>query len=92
MTWETVVGGALTGISNFVNSFVDIIGSALNPAAVEGIIALLCIGIIIRLVDTAPKIPGKIIDKVSQRRKRRDEHDDDDDDDGWEYIRVRRRK
>ena len=83
MTWETVVGGALTGISNFVNSFVNIIGGSLNPAAIEGIVALLLIGLIIRLVDNAPKIPGKIVEHLKKKKE---------DDDEYEYIMVRRKK
>jgi len=84
MTWESIVLGALQGISNFVDSMISIIGGSLNPLAVEGIIALFCIGVIIRLIDNAPKIPGKIAERV---RKRRDEDDDE-----YEYIRVRRQR
>lgn len=78
----------VNGIGQFANSLIEIIGGSLNADAVEGIIALFCIGIIIRLVDTAPKIPGKVWEKVSQGRKRRD----DDDEDDYEYIRVRRQR
>ncbi len=84
MTWESIVLGALQGISNFANSLINLIGGALNPAAVEGILALFAIGIIIRLVDVAPRIPGKIVKRIKKKRK-------DDDEDEWEYIRVRRR-
>lgn len=82
MTWESIVLGALQGISNFVNSFIGIIGGVLNPAAVEGILALFAIGILIRLIDNAPKIPGKIVERIKKKK---------DDEDEWEYIRVRRR-
>ncbi len=87
MSWESVVGGALQGISNFANSLVSILTGSLNPAAVEGIIALFCLAVIIRIIDGVPKIPGKVLDKISQRRK-----DRDDDDDDYEYIKVRRQK
>lgn len=83
MTWETIVEGALQGFSDFVNSFVDIIGGSLNPTAIEGITALTAIGFIIRLVDVAPKIPRKILDEIERRR---------DDDDDFEYIKVRRQR
>lgn len=84
MTWESIVLGALQGISNFANSLINIVTGSLNPLAVEGIIALFCIGVIIRLIDNAPKIPGKIAERIKKRK--------DDDEDEWEYIRVRRRK
>jgi hypothetical protein len=83
VTWETIVEGALQGFSDFVNSFVDIIGGSLNPTAIEGITALTAIGFIIRLVDVAPKIPRKILDEIERRR---------DDDDDFEYIKVRRQR
>jgi len=83
VTWETVIGGALTGISDFVYSFVNIITGSLNPAAIEGIVALIGIGIVIRLVDVAPKIPRKILDEIERRR---------DGDDDFEYIKVRRQR
>jgi len=84
MTWESIVLGALQGISNFAETLINLIGGALNPAAVEGIIALFAIGIAIRLIDNAPKIPGKIVERIKKRR--------DEDDDEWEYVRRRRRK
>ncbi len=83
MTWESVIGGALQGISNFVTTLVSVIGGSLNSAAIEGIIALTAVGFIIRLVDVGPKIPGKIAERVKKKK---------DDDDEWEYIRVRRRE
>ncbi len=87
MSWESVIGGALQGISNFAGSLVSILTGSLSAATIEGIIGLLFIGVIIRLVDGAPKIPGKILEKISENRKRRD-----DDDDDYEYIRVRRQR
>lgn len=78
-----IVEDVIIGIGNFANTLISIITGSLNPAAVEGIIALFLLGIVIRLIDGAPKIPGKIAERV---RKRRDEDDDE-----WEYIRVRRR-
>ena len=88
MTWESVIGGALQGISNFVNSFVSIIGGCLNPAAVEGILALGAIAIIIGILDGNIRIgvPKVKIPKIPKRKK---DHDDEDE---WEYIRVRRRR
>jgi hypothetical protein len=55
------------------------LGRSLPPEAVEGIVALLFIGIIIRLVDVGPKVPRKILKKITR--------EDED-----EYVLVRRRK
>lgn len=85
MSWESIVLGVLQGFSNFAYSLINIITGSLNPAATEGIIALIGIGIVIRLIDGVPKIPGKIIDKVKKRRE-------EDDEDAYEYIRVRRQR
>ena len=80
MTWESIVLGALQGFSNFVTTLTSLIGGSVNPAATEGIIALIGIGAAIRIINGAPKIPGKIAERVRKK-----------DDDEWEYIRVRRR-
>jgi len=83
MTWESIIGGALTGFSNFVYQFCDIVGGSLNPTVIEGVLALGAIGIVIQILEgkikiSAPKLP---------KPKRRDEDDEDE----YEYIRVRRR-
>ena len=82
MTWETVIGGALQGISNFVQSLVSIVGGSFTPEAGEGIIALFAIGFLIRLFDggrsSLPKLP-----KLPKKKE---------DDDEYEYIMVRRKK
>jgi len=78
-----IIEDVIIGIGNFANTLISIITGSLNPAATEGIIALIGIGIAIRLINGAPKIPGKIVERVRKR---------EDDEDEWEYIRVRRRK
>jgi len=82
MTWESIVSNSLTGISNFVQSLVSIIGGSLNPAAVEGIIALAALGVVIRLIDNAPKIHGKIVERIKKK----------EDDEEYEYVMIRRKK
>ena len=83
MTWESVIGGALSGISNFINSFISIIGGALNPAAVEGLIALFAISIIYRICQGGVRIPGKIAERVKKMK---------DDDEEFEWVMTRRKK
>lgn len=78
MTWETIIENALQGISNFVTSFVSIIGSSLNPAAVEGLIAIFAIVLIYRVAQGGVKIP---------QLKHKDEDDEE-----YEYVMIRRRK
>jgi len=51
MSWVEVVGGALTGISNFFYDFGSVLGGALTPATVEGIVGLFFISIILRIVN-----------------------------------------
>ncbi len=79
-----IIEDVIIGIGNFANTLISIITGSLNPLALEGIIALIGLGIAIRLIDNAPKIPGKIVERIKKRR--------DEDDDEWEYVRRRRRK
>ena len=51
MSWVEVVGGALTGISNFFYDLGSVLGGALTPATVEGLIGLAAISIILRIVN-----------------------------------------
>ncbi len=85
MTWESIVLGALQGVSSFVNSITSVIGGAINPAAVEGILALFALSIIYRLFQGDIKLPKIKIPKLKHTKE-------DDDDDEYEYIRVRRRR
>ncbi len=85
MTWETVIGGALQGISNFAYTLISIITGSLTPATIEGILGLIGIGIIIRLIDVGPKIPGKVIERIKKEKGK-------DDDEEWEYVMIRRKK
>ncbi len=79
-----IIEDVIVGIGNFANTLISIITGSLNPLALEGIIALIGIGIAIRLINGAPKIPGKIVERIRKERE--------DDEDEWEYIRVRRRR
>ena len=51
----------LDSVLNFLNSFLEvflgILSSNLNSQAQEGIVALFCLGIVIRLINVRPKIP-----------------------------------
>ncbi len=85
MTWESIVLGALQGVSGFINSITSVIGGAINPAAVEGILALFALGIIYRLFQGDIELPKIKIPKPKRRKE-------DDDDDDYEYIRVKRRR
>lgn len=80
MTWESVISGSLRGISNFITSFISIIGGSINPQATEGLIAVFAVVIIYRIAQGGIRIPKS---KISKRK-------DEDDEDEWEYIRVRR--
>ena len=82
MTWESIVLGALQGFSNFVNSFVSLIGGSINAEAREGLIAVFAVVIIYRIAQGGIRIPKS---KISKRK-------DEDDEDEWEYIRVKRRR
>ncbi len=84
MSWLELAQSIVNGFGQFANNLISIFSGVLNPAAVEGIVALFCIAVIIRLVDVGPKIPGMIIERVKKRK--------DDDDDEFEYIMTRRRK
>ncbi len=83
MSWESIVLGALQGFSNFVNSFVSLIGSSINAEATEGLIAVFAIVLIYRVAQGGTKIPGKIIERVRKKKP--------EDEDEYEFIRVRRR-
>lgn len=82
-SWESIVLGALQGFSNFVTSFINIIGTSINAEAIEGFIAIFAVVIIYRVAQGEIKIPRPKVPKLRRR---------DDDDDEYEYIRVRRRR
>ena len=72
----------LRGIGQFLTTFTRIIGDAVNPQALEGIIVLGAIAIIIRILDggvSLPKIP---------KLKRKDEEEDD----AYEIVMRRKKK
>ena len=64
-------------LDQFLERFLGILGANLTPDATEGIVALFCIGIIIRLVDVGPKIPRKILEKIVKKN----------DDDEWVLVK-----
>ena len=79
MTWETIIENTLQGISNFVTTFISLIGGSINPEAAEGLIAVFAIVLIYRVAQGGrPKIP---------KIKRKDEDDEE-----YEYVMIRRRK
>lgn len=78
MTWESVIGGALQGISNFVNTLVNVVTGSLNQTAVEGLSFLFLLGIVLRVLDGGVRMP-----KLPKRKK---------DDEEEEWILVRRKK
>ena len=80
---EMIIEDVIIGIGNFANTLISIITGSLPPAAVEGLTFLFLLGIVIRVINVGPKIPGKIAERIRKR---------EDDEDEWEYIRVRRRR
>lgn len=75
----TAIETILQYLDSFLERFLGILGQSLPQEAVEGIVALFCIGIIIRLVDVGPRIPRAILRKIRK-----------DEDDEYEWIRVKR--
>ena len=78
-----ILRGALQGVSNFLTSFFNVLGGSMNPAAVEGILALFCISIIYRIFNGGVKVP-----KIECKKKKRTREDDEE----YEFVVVRRRK
>jgi len=76
MTVESILEGA----GRFAQSLISIITGNLTPATIEGLTFLFLLGIVIRVIDVGPKIPGKIAERVRKE------------DDEWEYVMVRRKK
>ena len=72
MSWEQIIGDALSGVSNFAYTLIDIILGPINPVALEGLMSLLILGVALKLINNAPKIPKKVI-KIIKDRKQRDE-------------------
>lgn len=63
----TAVETILQYLYQFLERLLDILGTNLTPEATEGIVALFCIGIIIRLVDVGPRIPKRIFEKIIKK-------------------------
>ena len=83
MTWESLISGVLQGISNFIITFVSIIGGSINPQATEGLISIFAIAIFYRICQGGVKFPRE---KISQLKRK------DDDDEEYEYVMIKRKK
>ena len=81
MTWESIVLGALQGISTFANTLISIVSGALNPLAIEGLTFLFLLGVVLRIINGGSRIPEKIAERVRKR---------DDEDEEWVLVRRRR--
>ncbi len=84
MTWETIIGGALTGISNFVYTLISIIGGSMSAQSIEGFVAIFAIAVICRIFQGGVKIPEVKLPKLKKK--------DEDEEEEWEYVMIRRRK
>ena len=73
----TTVETILQYLDQFLERLLGIPSQSLTQEAIEGIVALLCLGVVLRVIDVGPKIPRKILEKIVKKN----------DDDEWVLVK-----